>query len=337
MMSMTKKIIIILLLIFLLLAGGIIFWMQLTLNEKIYTPENTYITLEYGTSSDKIIKQFNEIGIFQPAWFFKYYLRYQYSIRKSFISAGTYQIPSEITNNELIDKLFTRTLLYRNKVTIPEGSNIFEVSRIISKKLKFDSLEVIKLLQSREFCKKNGITAYTLEGYLMPDTYFFEENQSLEKILTFLIKQQKTYLELILRDNKKNLDEYHLLILASIIQAETAKSEEMPIVSSVYHNRLKIGMLLQADPTLLYPLYPRKVIYKSDLQKNSPYNTYKNAGLPPTPINSPSKEAIYCATHPAETNYLYFVLKNDSSSTHIFSSNYSEHLRNVRNFRRTRK
>ncbi|OGU56717.1 MAG: hypothetical protein A2X64_10655 [Ignavibacteria bacterium GWF2_33_9] len=332
-----KKIIYTLIALILLAMGLITFWVHNTLNEKILTPENTYITLKYGTSSDRIIKQFNEIGIFKPSWFFKYYLRYQYSSRKAFISAGTYQIPIEITNSDLIDKLFTRKLLFRNKITIPEGSNLFEIARIISQKMKFDSSEVINLLQNKDFAKKNNVHAKSLEGYLMADTYFFEENQSLEKILNFLIKQQKTYIDLILRDNKTKLDEYQILTLASIIQAETSKLNEMPIVSSVYHNRLKIGLLLQADPTLLYPVFPRKIIYKSDLRKNSPYNTYKNPGLPPTPINCPSKEAIYAAVHPSETNYLYFVLKADNSGSHNFSTNYSEHLQNVRKFKKTRK
>jgi UPF0755 protein len=172
-----------------------------------------------------------------------------------------------------------------------------------------------------------------LEGYLMPETYFFEPNQPLEFIVKNLVKKQNDLLKTISQTNKTNLSEYELLILASIIQAETASIDEMPIVSSVYHNRLRIGMPLQADPTISYFIFPRKDIFKSDLKRENKFNTYINRGLPPTPINSPSKEAIYAAANPARTNYLFFVAKSDTSRLHNFSSNYLEHKINVKKYR----
>jgi UPF0755 protein len=297
-------------------------------------PEKTFVTLKYGTSSDKIIDQLNEYGFFKPKWFFRYYLRFEYKNRKTFINAGTYQLPTEISNLDLINKLFTKELLYKNKLTIPEGSNIFEVARAFTKHLKIDSVLVINLLKDKNFSESLGLNSNSLEGYLMPETYFFEDNQKPETIIKFLVKNQKEVLKSILSNSNTKLTEYQILILASIIQAETSLADEMPLVSSVYHNRLRVGMPLQADPTLLYPIYPRKTIFKSDLKKVSAYNTYLKKGLIPTPINSPSKEAIYAAANPAQTNYLYFVVKNDSSVSHNFSSNYTEHLKNVKNYRK---
>jgi UPF0755 protein len=260
-------------------------------------------------------------------------LRYQYKSRGKFIAAGTYQLPLEITNAELIDKLFSNDLLFKNKLTIPEGSNIYEVAKYFQRHLQIDSIKVIQLLENKEFCRKLNLNIENLEGYLMPETYFFEPNQSLEFIIKTLVKKQRDILKTISETNKTNFSEYELLILASIIQAETSSIDEMPIVSSVYHNRLKIGMPLQADPTISYFIHPRKDIFKSDLKKINRFNTYINRGLPPTPINSPSKEAIYAAANPAHTNYIFFVVKSDTSRLHNFSSSFQEHKRNVKKYR----
>lgn len=328
-----KNLLLILLGLFVVIISLIYFLINSTLNERIFVKEKTFLTLKYGTSSDQIIKQFNTLGFFKPNWFFKYYLRYQYKIRKTFVSAGTYQIPSEITNSELINKLFTKELLFKNKLTIPEGSNIFEVARALKKHMKYDSLLVIKLLKNIDFIKSLGIESNTLEGYLTPETYFFEDNQKLEYVIKFLVENQKEHLERIEEFKNTNLSNYDILILASIIQAETSIEEEMPIVSSVYHNRLRIGMPLQADPTVLYTYFPEKIITKTMLRRPSPFNTYLKRGLPPTPINSPSKHAIFSAANPSNTDYLYFVAKSDTSLSHNFSTTYSEHLKNVKKYR----
>lgn len=301
-----------------------------TFNHKIYTPEKTFVTLTYGSSSDKIIEKFNKYGFFEPKWFFKYFLRLEYKKRKTFIEAGTYQLPEQSSNSELINKLFTKELLYQNKLTIPEGSNIFEVARAFKKHLKFDSTQIVKLLTDREFAGELGVNANTLEGFIMPETYFFQENQSPKNVIKFLVKNQQELLKTIANQKKTKLTEYQILILASIIQGETSNIDEMPIISSVYHNRLRLNMPLQADPTILYPIYPQKIIYKSDLKRDDPYNTYLRKGLTPTPINSPSKQAIYAAANPAQTSYLYFVAKNDSTKTHSFSTNLNQHIQNIR-------
>jgi UPF0755 protein len=303
------------------------------LNQKNITPEKNYIKLPYGSSTAKIIEIFNEEGYLKPKWFFELYLKIQYKSKKKFIEAGTYEIPPEITNKELIEKLFSDDLLSRNKITIVEGFNIYEVARAFKHYLHTDSLEVIKLLTSKEFAKSLGLNSPNLEGYIMPETYFFDKETSLQDILGFLVNAQKQILKSIIGSSTTNLTEYDILKIASIIQAETSVVDEMPIISSVYQNRLKLGMLLQADPTLLYPFFPQKNITKAILNTNTPYNTYLHKGLPPTPINSPGKQAIYSAVHPALTNYLYFVAKGDSTKTHNFSTNFYDHTKNVKKYK----
>lgn len=303
-----------------------------TLNKEIINPNKVIISLPYGTSTDKIVEIFNENGYFEPDWLFKIILKYEYKKRKRFIEAGTYEIPETISNKDLIEKLFSKELITQNRLTIIEGSNIFQVAHQFHIQLNIDSLKVIDLLQSPVFAKKLGLNVNTLEGYLMPETYFFLNNTPVEKILELLVRKQLDILKTIKENKNTNLSDYNILKLASIIQAETSVIDEMPLISSVYHNRLQRGMLLQADPTILYFIYPRKTITKSDLNLNNPYNTYKNFGLPPTPINSPGRNAIYAAINPEKTTFYYFVAKMDSTKTHFFASNYSEHLLNVKKY-----
>ncbi|MGB9702767.1 MAG: endolytic transglycosylase MltG [Candidatus Kapaibacteriota bacterium] len=326
------NIVIFLLLLIALFFFSIYFIFNHTLNKEIINPNKVIISLPYGTSTDKIVKIFNENGYFEPDWLFKIILKYEYKKRKRFIEAGTYEIPESISNKDLIEKLFSKELITHNRLTIIEGSNIFQVAHQFHNQLNIDSLKVINLLQSPVFAKKLGLNVNTLEGYLMPETYFFLNNTPVEKIIELLVRKQLDILKTIKENKNINLSDYNILKLASIIQAETSVVDEMPLISSVYHNRLQRGMLLQADPTILYFIYPRKTITKSDLNLNNPYNTYKNFGLPPTPINSPGRNAIYAAINPENTTFYYFVAKMDSTKTHFFASNYSEHLLNVKKY-----
>jgi UPF0755 protein len=332
-----KKIILIIFLLIIFTSTAFILLVFSNYNAKIEKDNPTIIEIEYGTSMDNIVELFGKEGYFQPVWVYQQLFKYTAKTKKKYILAGVYEIPNSISNKELIDKLFTNKLIKQNKLQIIEGMNIYQIGEVLNREFKINKDDYLKLVKSKDFCQKLGLNSATLEGYLVPDTYFFQKI-NLEEVLAFLVNRQKEFLKSIHSNNvKNNLSDYKLLILASIIQSEAANTDEMPIISSVYHNRLQIGMRLQADPTILYDIYPRKSIRKSDLSRATPYNTYQISGLPPTPINSPSKEAIYAAANPANTNYLYFVLECENCKKHKFSSNYTNHQKNVNEYRKSTK
>jgi UPF0755 protein len=180
-----------------------------------------------------------------------------------------------------------------------------------------------------------GIDAKSLEGYLLPADYEWYERSSAEEVLKSLCYSFKNFFtdSLVERTSEIGFTVHEVLTLASIIKGETDKVDEMPRISGVYHNRLRIGMKLQADPTVQYLLKNgwRRLTYK-DLEIDSPYNTYKYFGLPPGPINNPGRDAILAALYPEKNKYLYFVA--DGNGGHTFAETLAGHNKNVINYRK---
>ncbi|MEN3045987.1 MAG: endolytic transglycosylase MltG [Candidatus Hydrothermales bacterium] len=217
-------------------------------------------------------------------------------------------------------------------ITIPEGYELKKILKLISEKTGIELDELKKLTENTENFKdifKNN-PPKSLEGYLFPDTYFLSYNLSPKEIISIFIKRLFEVLKELKYDSikeKLDLDLNQILTLASIIEKEATYDFEKKIISSVYYNRLKKGIPLQADPTIQYllpePIFP---LPKKFLKISSPYNTYINKGLPPGPICSPGKASIEAALYPLNTDFLYFVSKGDG--THIFARTYKEHLKN---------
>ena len=215
------------------------------------------------------------------------------------------------------------------KITIPEGSNLREISRIISKELNvpydsfysfFNSPRKIRVI----FEKFNITPANTFEGYIFPDTYIFPSGVTPYDVAIRGIENLLRMLKEIGYDTLKNNFNLHkILTLASIVEKEAIFDFERPLIASVFLNRLKKGMPLQADPTIKYIIEKKGNLSFSDLLIDSPYNTYKYKGLPPGPICSPGKSSIKAVIYPAKTDYLYFVSKGDG--THHFSKSFEEH------------
>ena len=213
-----------------------------------------------------------------------------------------------------------------------------QVAKHLSKELDFNYFEVLKLLSNEEFIRDLQVNSNTLEGYLFPETYYFFEGVDKTSVIKRLVKEHKKFW------NDANLSKadslgftpYEITTLASIIEGEAIYDSERSIISAVYHNRLKIGMKLQADPTVQYIIDdgPRRLLNK-DLRIKSPYNTYIYHGLPPGPINSPGEQSLIAALSPQDNDYLYFVAKGDGY--HTFSRNEKEHERAKRAFQRVRK
>ena len=185
---------------------------------------------------------------------------------------------------------------------------------------------------------KWGIQAKSFEGYLFPNTYQFNENELPSDIINVMVQEYKRNLsdEMLLQMNQIKMSEKEVLALASIIEGEAIYDQERAIISGVYHNRLKKGMRLQADPTIQYILEdgPRRLLNR-DLKIVSPYNTYLNKGLPPGPINNPGIESIKAALFPTESDYLYFVARGDGY--HTFSITEKQHNKAKRDFQKVRR
>jgi len=256
------------------------------------------------------------------------------------IKAGEYVIKSGLNYIELVE-IFTKGVKQNQiKVTIPEGIWQHKLASLIAKEMKIDSLEFLRLSFDKQFLSELGVEAGSLEGYLLPETYFFFKGSSVSQIIKRLKQQNDKIFDVEAIQRMKNLSmtKHEILTLASVIEGETNKFSEYRAISGVYHNRLRIGMKLQADPTVQYlKRYSNsynRILYR-DLEIDSPYNTYKYQGLPPGPINNPGREAILAALYPEEHRLLYFVA--DGTGGHKFAATYSEHLRNQARYREWRR
>jgi len=253
------------------------------------------------------------------------------------LQAGDYKFTGRLSNYSIAFKIFKGDVV-TEKITFPEGMRAREMAGLLQKEFNIDSLYFMKLVMSDSLCKSFGIDANSLEGYLYPDTYRFSRTVTAEDVIERMIRRWKQVFTdpFKTRADKLGMTVHQVMTLASIIEGEAQIDSERNIISALYHNRLKRGMRLQADPTIQYiiPDGPRRLL-KNDLLINSPYNTYIHAGLPPGPINNPGKESIVAALYPDNSNYLYMVANGDGS--HTFSRTMAEHLRAKNKFDNIRK
>ncbi len=246
------------------------------------------------------------------------------------LTPGRYPFTGKNSCKSVLSKLEKAEFL-KIKVTIPEGMPIWGTAAILQEKMGFDSAQIVALNVKAAFLKSKKIPS--LEGYLYPETYFFPYGASVEDVLSDMITMFYTVTDTIWqKDIPNNLSREEVIIMASIIEAETRLNSEHSRVSSVYHNRLNRNMRLDADPTVIYGLGGLdRPLWKKDLRKDSPYNTYMRKGLPPTPINSPGEKSIKAAISPEKTDFLYFVA--DNTGGHYFSKSNAEHNRAIKRIR----
>lgn len=251
------------------------------------------------------------------------------------VKAARYKIQNDLSYLDLIDLFVNGPADYLRAIKINNGQTIKWLGAKVRRDVKIDSAAFVNLATDKEFIKTLGLNVSTLEGYLFSKTYKMYENTSPEEALQIFYNGFTDFYNDSLKQRTKQIGftVHKVLTLASIIKGETNLVNEMPIISAVYHNRLRIGMRLQADPTIQY-LLPggwRRLTY-ADLRIESPYNTYKYSGLPPGPINNPGKNAIMAALYPEKNNYLYFVASGNGG--HKFAKSYSDHLKNVAQYRK---
>ncbi|NQU26837.1 MAG: endolytic transglycosylase MltG [Candidatus Marinimicrobia bacterium] len=253
------------------------------------------------------------------------------------IPAGIFSLRNAESNYSIIQQLI-QGVPNVVSVTIIEGLTIPDIAAEFATTLGLDQDKFIALCHDSAFIKTLNLPVNTnLEGFLYPETYrFFESQNENEVIIRLVDEYKKDFSELMKESQTKiGLSELEVITMASIIEGEVIYDEERLIVSAVYHNRLKKRMRLQADPTIQYIIDgpPRRLLTR-DLELKSPYNTYRNYGLPIGPINNPGRQSILAALNPAEVDYLYFVAKGDGF--HTFSRTQKEHNRAKRQFQRVR-
>ena len=252
------------------------------------------------------------------------------------LKAGEYFIHSQQTPLEIFRILRSGISLSRS-FTVPEGWNIYEIANLTEAK-EFGSKKLfLELVRDPDLIAKTGLPLPypdTLEGYLFPDTYQFSKNQSLEQIILTMVRRFLEVWQPIwnVRAAELGFSMNEVVTLASVVEKETGDAFERPLISGVFHNRLKKRMRLQSDPTTIYGIWQRYDgnLHKSDLLEQTPYNTYAIRALPVGPISNPGKEALRAALYPEQTQDLYFVSKNDG--THVFSATLQQHNAAVRFF-----
>jgi len=313
----------ILIVVSIIVAGGLSF-MTLILSVEINCANpDEMLTIPRGASINEIGDLLKDRTCIPHKSIFKTAIRMTWNDRN--IKAGRYTLKGISNVGELV-RMVTNPSAERVKITIFEGYTIVKIAELLETRLNINSKHFIDLCYDHNFVQTMGISAPSLEGFLYPDTYIFHTSYAEEDIIQILTNQFKYIYEENLADqyDESQYSMLELTTLASIIQGEAIFSDEMPLVSSVFHNRLKRKMLLQADPTIQYIMpHRKKRLYQKDLSIDSPYNTYKYYGLPPGPINNPGIDALLAAIQPSTTNYLYFVA--DGQGRHIFSRTNEEH------------
>lgn len=259
------------------------------------------------------------------------------------VKAGKYLLSQKYSNSEILDILISgKTYNDGIKVTIPEGSTYKEVIKYLTNK-KIGKAEVYEELINNpkefydkyKFLDEKDIT--TLEGFLYPDTYYFEKDMSEKDVISAMLKRfSEVYTpELKEKQKKMGLTLQQVINMASIIEKEAVKDVDRPKIAGVFYNRLEIGMPLQSDATIQYIFDERKhIVSYSDLKIDSPYNSYLNKGLPPTPISNPGIKSIEAALEPEDNDYLYFVATVDGGNN--YSKTYDEHLKYVKEYKENR-
>ena len=334
-----KKLLFSSLFIFALLLAAVLLWFYL-FSTTPYISEQTpvRIVIATGNSLRQVSAELKARDVITSPRMFEVLARIKGNARS--IKSGTYEFNETLTPLDVLDRI-QRGLVRLQPFTVPEGQTIFETARIIAATGLADEKELLVKTVDPDFIRHLELSGNSLEGFLFPDTYFFSQAASAESILKKMVERYRQVFaeEVQLAKKLLELSEKDVVTLASLVEAETGKSEERPLIAGVFLRRLKKGMRLECDPTVVYGLLLldpsfNKRLRRKHLLKNTPYNTYRNYGLPPGPICSPGRLAIRAVLQPAETDFLFFVSRNNGS--HQFSRTLREHNRAVKTYQKTR-
>ncbi len=329
-----KKVIIFLFIVIIMIAGiiGYDFY------RKISTPYRGYeqpvvITIKPGMPVSSIARMLYGKKIISNYYYFRLYYRiYHQGVH---FKSGEYKFDEPLTMKQIVQKLIEgKVLLY--KVTIKEGLTIQETAQLLEERYNMSFEKFVMKAKDAHLVRDIDRQAEDLEGYLLPDTYMIQKGITAEDFVNIMVDNFKQHFTNAMkwRARELNMTIREIVSLASLIEKETASREERFLISSVFHNRIRIGMSLDCDPTIIYALkrdnrYEGKLGW-DELKYQSPYNTRLNRGLPPGPICNPGIASIEAALFPENTKYLYFVAKD--SRTHYFSKTLKEHNQAVKKY-----
>jgi UPF0755 protein len=297
---------------------------------KGYAAAEQFVEIPPGAGPALIGRRLAEAGVVRDELSFRIALTRSGQARR--LQAGEYRFDRPMSAREVIARI-ARGDVFLRPITFPEGLTIFQMAEIYERDGGGSRAEFVKAAGNGALIHEIDPGARDLEGYLFPDTYALPRNTTAAQLISRMVTAFRDNVtpEIVERAAARGYSVRQLVTLASLVEKETAKPAERPIVAAVYANRMRIGMGMQCDPTVIYALeragkYTGNLT-REDLRFDSPYNTYRYAGLPPGPIASPGRASLDAAAAPADVPYIYFVSRNDGS--HVFSTTLDEHNRNV--------
>ena len=326
-------------------AGGFGYWAHKKAEQFLATPAGSAgtaarVVVPRGATAGSVSRTLRRAQVVRSERMFFYLLRYYPYWRKVFprlkrprsVRAGTYSIRTNLPPTMVLAILWKGPARPSVKVTIPEGFNVWKIAARLEVKGVCRSQDFLRLARSSDYARKLlRFDAPSLEGYLYPDTYRFHKGSPVESVIKRMVGR---FRQVFKAAWKKEAAAYgwkvhQVTTMASVIEKETGVGQERPLISSVFHNRLKRNWKLESDPTTIYGLLPgfNGNLTARDLHSPHLYNTYKHKGLPPGPIASPGRSALVAAIRPVKRNYMFFVARGDG--THAFSRSKAQHLRNV--------
>jgi UPF0755 protein len=310
---------------------GLALWFSWAALLPVSPGETKFVLLRPGWSTRHIAQTLQREGIIRSATAF---LMVHYAKGQGSLKAGEYKFDVPATAVQVRDRVL-RGDVFARTVVVPEGYNLYDIAAVVEQAGLGTAADFITAAQNDvQLVRDIDPDAKSLEGYLFPDTYQFTRIHTAHEIVAAMVHCFRQTAQKIGLLGRPGI--HSIVTMASIVEKETAVAEERPLVASVYFNRLDKNMALGADPTVIYAALLagryRGTIYQSDLQFDSPYNTYKHPGLPPGPIANPGAASLQAAMHPAQSEFLYFV--SDNNGRHRFSRNLEEHARNVAAYRK---
>jgi UPF0755 protein len=328
-----KKLLVFLVLIIAAAVAAGLFYLRAQQPYRGYAGSEQFVEIPPGASSFSIGERLVSGGVVRDIQTYRLTLWLSGQGRR--LKAGEYRFDHAMTPLEVIDKI-ARGDAFVVTLTFPEGLTIAEMSKIFESHGLGPAAAFVESAQDGSLIQNLDPSARNLEGYLFPETYAVPRKTDAPKLVRLMVGRFEHVFTQELRDAAaaRQLSVRNAVALASIVEKETAKPEERPLVAAVYLNRLRLRMPLQADPTVIYAIQQTGTytgnLRHADLTIDSPYNTYRYPGLPPGPIASPGRASLDAAVHPADSDALYFVSRNDGS--HVFAKTLDEHSRNVQQY-----
>lgn len=317
-------------LLLILLVAAQAFSIRSYLASEFETGRRLIVYIEPGTGARRIAERLQEAGVVRNRLLFLLVAFARGSHAR--LRPGEYEFHPGMSLREILRKLERGEVLV-HQVTIPEGLTIKEIGRLLAAEGLVDEGRFLATASDRALVGKYGLEGDSFEGYLFPDTYHLTKGMTEEAIIQVMLTRFRQVFGPAEEERAKALGMTlkEVITLASLIEKEAHASEERALISAVFHNRLKLQMPLQSDPTVIYalPAFSGR-LRRADLATPSPYNTYLYQGLPPGPIANPGRASILAALYPAPVNYLYFVSRGDG--THVFARSLVEHDRAVRKY-----